>query len=58
MKLLEEKKIESEKAISLLKILEALEKNMPEGSDLFNRIQTYPRADHPNPSKRGNSLWY
>lgn len=51
-----EEKIQSEKAISLLKILEALEKNMPKGSDLFNRIQTYPRADHPNPSKRGNSF--
>lgn len=51
-----EKEIKTEKAVSLLKILEALEKNMPRGSSFFNRIQTYPRADHPDPSKRGNSF--
>lgn len=49
-------KIKVKKTTSLLKILEALEKNMPRGSNLFNRIQTYPRADHPDPSKRGDSF--
>jgi len=51
-----ESEMKGKKAISLLKILEVLEKDMPKGSSLFNRIQTYPRADHPDPSKRGNSF--
>lgn len=52
----QQKKTKKEKAVSLLKILEALEKDMPRGSSLFNRIQTYPRADHPDPFRRGNSF--
>ena len=49
-------KAKNKKAVSLLKILKALEKDMPKGSNLFNRIQTYPRPDHPDYSKRGNSF--
>jgi len=52
----QQEKAKKEKAVSLLKILEVLEKDMPRGSSLFNRIQTYPRADHPDSSKRGNSF--
>lgn len=52
----QQERTKKEDSISLLKILEALKKDMPEGSSLFNRIQTYPRADHPDPSKRGNSF--
>jgi len=52
----QQEKAKKEKSVSLLKILEALEKNMPRGSSLFNRIQTYPRPDHPDPLKRGNSF--
>ena len=48
--------IKKDPANSLLKILKALEKDMPKGSNLFNRIQTYPRADHPDPSRRGSSF--
>lgn len=55
MKFVEEE-IKTEKNVSLLKILEVLEKDMPKGSSLFNRIQTYPRADHPDSSRRGNSF--